>query len=144
MSEKQKEYDELHSENKKLLLQVGDLQKKIDKMSWERKNVTNEETTLVMGSSLIKHLDDKKLVNTKVISKPGAHINDIKDALEEIPLNSYDHIVIVAGGNDLTNTDPDQVLEKYKESVSVAKDICPQVTMSGLPPRTKPELLPRL
>ena len=47
-------------------------------------------------------------------------------------------MILLAGGNDICEKEPDDVVESYREMVKAAKEISSNVTVSSVPPRLKP------
>jgi hypothetical protein len=139
LHEKDAECKSLRDENIKLLSKVGDLQKAVDKQTWSSKRDTDTHNTLVVGSSLVKHLDEKKMINTTVICKSGAKIDDITDELKAVPADhNYNRVVILGGGNNLSEQEPKDIIESYRDTIIAAKDVSNDVTISSIPPRLTP------
>ena len=71
--------------------------------------------TLVIGSSLVRNLDEKKLEETEVWSLSGAKMQDIAVELEAIVSNGcqYKRVIILAGGNDASVPFENMNLESY-------------------------------
>ena len=138
LTNKDQECHSLRQENTRLLTTVSECQRKLDSQTWSNKKVSSPQT-LVIGTSLVKFLDEDKLVNTSVICKPGARLGDITKELESVPEgHNFHRLTIVGGGNDLSKDKPDEVIEKYKETIKAAKEIAQEVSISSIPPRLKP------
>ena len=107
--------------------------------------------TLVFGSSLAKHLDDKLLSkydkNFKVFSNSGAKVKDIsadvKSAKEDktLDLQKVTAVFFICGGNDIENMQKDSDIENvyidYENLIRVAKDVFPaaKINVISLIPR---------
>ncbi|XP_033095621.1 uncharacterized protein LOC117100157 [Anneissia japonica] len=61
--------------------------------------------TLLIGDSIIKHINEKGLLNTKVKCIPGAKINDISKSIMEAGPENFEAIVIHGGTNDCSLDD---------------------------------------
>ena len=111
-------------------------------------NVTSalsiNSTTLVIGSSLIRNIDENKLKDTEVRCMSGAKFRDI--AAELVALadsdNRYARIVILAGGNDAAapteHINLEDTVESARAAISAAKRMSNKVAVSEIPPRFSP------
>ena len=64
----------------------------------------NERTILIIGDSIIKHIDPRKISKRRVIKRtfPGKTANDIKAEIKSIKVDSpHSHIIVHAGTNDI-------------------------------------------
>ena len=72
------------------------------------------KSTLVIGDSMIKEIEVNKLSRSKKITKicmPGAKSDQIKERLQTtLKSTHYDELIIHAGVNDLSNSQPDQII----------------------------------
>ena len=72
------------------------------------------KSTLVIGDSMIKEIEVNKLSRSKKITKicmPGAKSDQIKERLQTtLKSTHYDEVIIHAGVNDLSNSQPDQII----------------------------------
>ena len=81
----------------------------------------NESTdairSLLVGTSIIKNVDEWKLKNTTVICLRGGHISDFRASLARLPTGThYDRTVLDVGGNDCADErDSHEVVEMYRE-----------------------------
>ena len=93
----------------------------------------------VLGSSIIRDVDQNKLVATKCICIPGGHINNIQAKVPQFPAgNRHCRAVLVVGGNDCDgrqDTPISDMLAQYKDLIEGAKSIATSVTVSS--PRCK-------
>ena len=97
--------------------------------------------TAVLGSSIIRDVDQNKLVATKCICIPGGHIKDIQGKVDQFPAgNTLCRAVLVVGGNDCDgrqDTPISDILAQYKDQIEGAKSIATSVTVSSVCPRRK-------
>ena len=127
---------ELQLVNSQLRNTIDELTKKLDKTRWDG---FRTQETLLLGDSLIRDVDQKKLTKTKVVSIPGGKI---KDAVDKLQTNQrYRSIVLSIGTNDCSdeNLDAEEVIQSYKTLVMAATDRVPSpadVAVSSIPPRT--------
>ena len=79
-----------------------------DKSKTEKKTAVNGSTPrdrrspqkdLLIGSSLIKDIEEDKLINTKMICIRGASLRNISDELNDLN-STFKNITIIAGRND--------------------------------------------
>ena len=99
-------------------------------------NVTRG-TTLLIGSSLIKHVKPKSLHHTLVQTMRGASVLDAYHRLSNTTLGPYSQIVLQFGSNDLDKR-PELVTLEYKLLLSAIKlNAKPnsKIYISAIPPR---------
>ena len=134
-------FDELHIEletmkrnNEMLRVKVVELSTEQQRQQWPTQR---PERTVVLGTSLLKHMDEEKLRNTKVICLPGAKLRQVANVISTLPHDiEYDNIVVLAGGNDIADTDELQdAVDDYLTVITEAKKQCANITISSVPPR---------
>ena len=93
--------------------------------------------TIVVGTSLLKHMDEDKLRNTKVICLPGAKWQQVAKVISALPSDTaYDKMVVLAGGNDVANTgELHDTVDAYLTVITEAKKQCANITISSVLPR---------
>ena len=135
------ELSRLENENETLRARNAELEHQLQ-------NVTSapsiNSTTLVIGSSLIRYIDENKLKDTEVRCMSGAKFRDI--AAELVALadsdNRYARIVILAGGNDAAapteHINLEDTVESARAAISAAKRMSDEVAVSEIPPRFSP------
>jgi hypothetical protein len=77
-----KRLSDIAADNKRLLEENTKLNEKVQELSnnfHQRLPEPSKLPTLVLGSSLVKHMDEIKMKNTKVMCLPGATLNKIKE-----------------------------------------------------------------
>ena len=100
--------------------------------------------TLLLGSSLIRDVDETKLVATKCVSISGGRIKDIHSALDKLPSSQkFGNIALVVGGNDCDDreregSDVTDLIVQYRELIESAKMRADTVTISSVCPRSRP------
>ena len=67
----------------------------------ESNNSVTHNKILIIGSSQVKFIRPKSLVNTTVCTCSGAQILDIHDKLLAMDITSYTHIILQVGTNDI-------------------------------------------
>ncbi len=130
--------EELLKDNKELKDTVENLRKDVHLKSdrgGDRSAVSRY--SLVIGDGCIKDIDENKLKNTKVISKPKGKLKDVHDIVSRLP-DRYPGITIVAGGEDC-DADPSvsaqDITESYRHLIRDAKEKCENVVVSSICPR---------
>ena len=99
--------------------------------------------TLVLGSSIIRDLDETLYSNTEVIAQSGAKPTDLLSTLKdkEKKGEKYEKTIIAAGGNQLNyeNSEGDanraETVADMKKLINVAKSISDDVMLCELSPR---------
>ena len=93
----------------------------------------------MIGDSIIRDVDEHKLVTASAQSISGATIKDISNKISGDE-NRYKNIVICAGTNDCTREiNIDETAEQFSELLQVATEKVASVgnvTISSIPPRT--------
>ena len=93
---------------------------------------------MLVGSSLIRDIDERKLTNTKVLCCRGAHITDLTSKVQDLKDDDkFDRAVLVGGGNDCSSLDADvsSLLDNYRYLIEVTKAKAYDVTVSSVCPR---------
>lgn len=107
-------------------------------VSWE--SFRKPANSVLIGSSLIRDIDENKLVNTSVICKPGGKIQNIHDVItNDLPNNEqYHSMTLVVGGNDCDTTPPtpaNDIVDRYAKLIDDAKTKAKSVIVSSVCPR---------
>ena len=93
---------------------------------------------LVIGSSVLRNIDESKLVNTKVKSISGGRISDVREALL-LDNTRYNKATICVGGNDCcarTDQKPvEDIVASYRELISLAQSKAAEVSIGSILPR---------
>ena len=103
-----------------------------------------DRKTLLIGSSLLRYIDEQRLQATEVRCLYGALVKQIALELEALADGGakYARIIIVAGGNDAAVLKKDIDLEATVNSLRVAiiaaKRMCDDIAVSEIPPRFSP------
>ena len=125
-----------------LRIKVSELNSKLNEATWSNFRSQQKDRSLLVGSSIIRDINEKNLDNTEVICLRGGHINDVKNAVTDKATEAaYDRVVLVAGGNDCaprdTSTDvlPSSIVDEYRSLVRVSKSKAKSVTVSSVCPR---------
>ena len=132
--------ESLESENKDLRQQIDALTKQLQqKVSPCNRGSTADTTRLLLGDSLIKDVDESKLLRTDVLCLSGAKVKDVLRGLDR-KKGPYEHIYICAGTNDCASEefDGEAVTKAYKDLVTAATTkvtSAEHVTISSIPPR---------
>ena len=139
-----KDIRQIHKENyvtHKLNVEKS-LQNRLEKLA-NYNNKTNttktpEATTLIVGDSMIKHVQSTKLnagASKKIIVKPfpGAKISTLKNHTSDVMKESTDHVVIHIGTNDLpTNVIPSDIASSIMNLATEWRKLNCKITISGI------------
>ena len=102
-------------------------------------NPNSPAETLIIGSSILKNIRRKGLVNTDIKTLRGAKINDVSNYISTTNIKQYKKIVLLIGGNDASaNRSPSTVQEDYESLLLQIRSKCHKqcaLSISGLPPR---------
>ena len=110
-----------------------------DKYNNVNKSDTAEKNVVILGDSIVKHVNGweiaKKLPNCKVYAKSfsSAKVRCMKDYLKPSLRQNPDHVVLHVGTNDLdSDKDPELIAKSIADLAStVKKDTC-EVTISNI------------
>ena len=96
-----------------------------------KKSISFEKShDLVLGSSVVRDLDQSKLINTDVVSISGGRIRDAHEHLKKCN-DTYNRITLVIGGNDCaarSNPEPLDILaSQYSDLLDEAKSHASEV-----------------
>ena len=134
-------------DNHELRLKVNELTSRLDAQQWQRFRHKSSDTTILLGSSIIKDIDETKLQKTEVISKSGGFIKDIASVVSDKASNDpYARAILVVGGNDCDSRTPlngddrsaSDIIEEYRSLVQQTKLKAKSVTISSICPRDGP------
>ena len=128
----------LKGENTKLQTQLQALKDDIKNIQQCNDSEHSSDSTLLAGDSLLRSIDEKKLLNTKVVSISGGNIKDVKEAVSKVD-GPFDRVLCLAGTNDCSSDafDANCLSQQYKELVDVAKEKVrdpKNVSLISLPP----------
>ena len=92
------------------------------------------QQTVVVGTSLVKHMDESKLQHTRVICLPGAKLQRIAKAMRNLPPDTAcNRLVVVAGGNDVADSNElEGAVYDYETVITEAKKSCTSVVISSV------------
>ena len=139
LREKKENCEKLITDNAQLRQHVADVAASSSDERWRQ--FPRAHGTAVLGSSIIRDVDQNKLVATKCICIPRGHIKDIQAKVNEFPArNRLCRAVLVVGGNDCDgrqDTPISDILAQYKDLIEGAKSIATYVTVSSVCPRRK-------
>ena len=131
----------LQRQNEALCREVNELKRRLNE---HQQKSESHEKTLILGSSLIRNLDEKKLNNTEIRCLRGAKVKDLSKELQYASSagKKYSRIIFLGGGNDAAqkpeDIDLESVIECYKSMINTAKDMCQDISIAAIPPRLQP------
>ncbi|CAH1785221.1 unnamed protein product [Owenia fusiformis] len=98
---------------------------------------TTPEKSLLIGSSIIRDIDEDRLNNTDIKSVSGADIDTIHKAIATMPTTSkFKSITLQVGSIDCSKRDNVQAIQDdYRLLVKGAKQRCDHVIVSSITPR---------
>ena len=142
-----KETETLTQRAEETTTSVAALTDKVDELT--RKSTTGENIEhrtqrrdILVGSSLIKHVDENKLHETTVICKPGGKIADITAEIAKLPPKGHRMVTVVVGGNDCAARPAkpvDSIVNDYRTLIDTAISKAEQVTVGSICPRLTPD-----
>ena len=136
----------IEKDNATLLTKNSELEDRLRGSSRNSQESSNESAskTLIIGTSLLRNLDEGKLDQSEVRSLSGAKMRDIATELEAMASDGlhYGRVVILAGGNDaaqpVESLDLESTMTAFNDAVVAAKKLSNDVAVTEIPPRFKP------
>ena len=119
--------------------EVRNLNDKVRKLESEASHRV-PASSLLVGDRLLRDIDEKKLLKTKVKCISGAKITDVAKYLSEENDTSMGKIYLCVGTNDCIdpNLEIASAVDSYRKMVSDAQEIVPNpadIVISSIPPR---------
>ncbi|CAG2196993.1 unnamed protein product [Mytilus edulis] len=106
----------------------------------------NNNNILVIGSSLLKSINTKDLINTRVSTNRGARIIDIINIVKDTDIRQYQSIIVHIGGNDISNGATLNLIHDNYESLLYLlrskADMNTNIIVSSVPPRKDTDVEP--
>ena len=123
---------------------IYNLETKVNKLSntystGSHSHVTDNRNDLIIGSSVIRDIDQSKLQKTTVKCIRGGRIHDIGNVLKKSSEN-YQSVSIIVRENDCGNRSAaaapvDEILTSYKETVAEARNLTSDIRIAIVLPR---------
>ena len=136
------EYDATKSDNALLKKEILTLRAELHKLEWPLQPSDNaEKPTLVVGSSVLRDVDNDRLSNAYVHSMSGGKIRDAANYINDVPAGKYNNVVLLIGGNDCD--DPSlslsEITKSYSDLIVQSKTKFGQTIVGSVLPRRNPE-----
>ena len=141
LEDREETCNRLLKENSDLHAQIGALFQQSSAAQWS--GFTKPQGTVLLGSSIIRDIDEGKLVNTKCVCIPGGCISDLKSKVTTFPTShKLCRLVLVVGGNDCDSRSDERsipdILSEFKSLMKAAQETSVSVAVSSVCPRIKP------
>ena len=143
LKDKNDKISELMKENAELKTKIISLTQSNSALHWQGISYAQQNSeTLLIGSSLIRDIDESKQLNTKCICIPGGRI---ADAVTKLPTtNKMQRIVLVVGGNDCDggkdnnhDTATADILSKCEALIKCATEVSLSIAVSSICPHSR-------
>jgi len=96
---------------------------------------------LLIGTSLLRNVDQNKLTNCDVKAKGGATIEEIHKELNDIPDSKvYNEITVVCGSTDLESKEISELILDFQALAVTATSKSEKITIASILPRTDKQL----
>ena len=147
LKEKDEAYQKLLAENQQLRQRVAEVSSAASEETWRQ--FPRPHGTVLLGSSVIRDINQTKLVATKCVCIRGGHVKDIHRAVDRLPDDrKLCCIILAVGGNDCDSGEDKPVTDivaEYKDLIESSKTIASSVTVASVCPRRKsPEITERI
>ena len=97
--------------------------------------------SLLLGTSLLRNVNEQKIEHFEVMAKGGASLNDLNVALSALPNDkSYEKIIIVGGSIDIESKSPKDVTDDFQALAVSATLRADKTVICSIPPRTDKDL----
>lgn len=140
-NEVQKESEAAKADNSILRKEILTLRAELHKVNWPlQPSDSDVKPTLVLGSSVLRDIDNDKIQNTFVHSISGGKIKDAMTYIDDVPAGKYSNITLVIGGNDCedTATTTADIVKIYTDLIGKAQQKSTHVTVASILPRHCP------
>ena len=146
LKDKNDKISEFMKENAELKTKIVSLTQSNSALHWQGMSYAQQNSeTLLIGSSLIRDIDESKLLNTKCICIPGGCFSDAKEAVTKLPTtNKMQRIVLVVGGNDCDggkdnnhDTATADILSKCEALIKCATEVSLSIAVSSICPHSR-------
>ena len=134
----------LVTQNGQLQKTVGDLTHNVSALTWKslnQRSSVSQRRDLLIGSSVIREIDQNKLQDTDVICLNGGTTKTVKEHIDNIDCQ-YEHITLAVGENDYNTkpaVSPANVVASYHHLLDTAKAKAASVSVSSICPRLNSE-----
>lgn len=147
-----KEMKDAHQESKAesatLKYEIAELKSKMEMMTASstyssvassiKAQTPPKKETLLIGDSIIRDVDESKLLDTRVKCLRGATVKDVhEEMLKEKREKPHKKVVVVVGTNDCAKDDMpvSDIVNQYGSLVTVAHTLAEEVVISSICPR---------
>ena len=132
-------------ENREMKTSITQLSLQLDKYAKASDNLRPNGKSLLLGDSVIKDIDQSKLINTQIECVPSATVAELTDCMNDLD-GQYDKITICIGSNDcaMEEVDVPSFSDAYKrlvDSASQKTSVRSGKCISSIPPRIDSEKL---
>lgn len=98
--------------------------------------------TLLIGTSILRNVNEKKLNNCEVIAKGGATVGDINQILASNSTKKhYKEIILVAGSIEVEKESGGEIINDFKAFSVCAADKTEKIRICSILPRTDKDLM---
>ena len=144
LKDKDDKITELIKENTELKNRISSMAQSDNALHWQGLSPVQPQNsnTLLIGSSIIRDVDENKLLNTKCICIPGGNVSDVKEAIAKFPTTNKMRRIALVSGNDCEGgknsslTPTTDILSKYEELIKCATEVSSSVVVSSVCPRS--------
>ena len=97
--------------------------------------------SLLLGTSLLRNVDQSKLHNCEVIAKGGASVSKLQEVLNTLPDDKrFNELIIVAGSIDIESKSTDDIITDYIALTVIASQKAEKISICSILPRTDKDL----
>ena len=144
-TEKDAIISELRAEKSNLIKKLAEAESKLSAKLWEgftrgppASASSSADDIRVISTSMLRNVDEDKLINTKITCISGGTLNNLSDETRKLSANqSIAKLTLVGGGNDCDKPDPDvnSIVTDFKGLIMSAKEVAKEVQVSSILPR---------
>ena len=112
LKDKDEKITELIKENAELKSRIGSMTQSNNALHWQGLSPVQPQNpnTLLIGSSIIRDVDENKLLNTKCICIPGGYVSDVKEAVAKFPTTNKMRRIVLPSKHACTVS----VMKRYR------------------------------
>lgn len=138
----QKESESAKADNSVLRKEILTLRAELSKANWPlQPSDTESKPSLILGSSVLRDIDNNRIQNAFVHSISGGKIKDAISYVDDVPAGKYSSITLVIGGNDCDDpsSSPADVVKTYTDLIGKAQQKSTNVIIGSILPRHCPD-----
>lgn len=136
----QTENETTKQDNALLRKEILSLRAELQRVQWPlQPSDSIDKPSLIVGSSVLRDVDNEKLANAYVHSISGGKIEDVVKYLTDIPTGKYNNVTLLVAGNDCDeDSSIVDIVQKYTDLIDLTKSKFGETIVASVLPRHDP------